>query len=465
MAGMSVSLMVSFGLGWLLAASPSQAGRIVPCTPDSADWKAAQEELSAFDARMEALLEDGEGEEARTGLQLLLGHRCFSIAREEETREPLTWDEEHRVPALALKTWWRDGGKAYFASQLELGRPGAHTVVIAPDLRDVLSRETSPKHRLAPLLCPTKAGTCGAETEAWRVRAEQTALLPRNRRYRDSGDRAAPRPDCAAVARKRPLRGRYKAWRECMGDSEGARPLQSALPLGRIRAPMDGWLVVRGRRGHYTFCDQVDAFHLATGTTYRSSSCSKLRIAYRGNVDTAETDAARKAQVTVGRVAPERLRELTWMMLMEPEVRDGVQMAALRVPVPKGIPIEWPAKNDDRGRGGLSGAGAWNSGQTLLGWTWLPPANEEPWSGEFTFPMTYELGEDHINVLLEETEATFQEGCPAVPPPVALLDHTREPGVSDVDAPEGVGHEQDARVMALRTWSPPPGCTPGRDGG
>ena len=459
-----MSLMVSFGLGWLLAAAPSQAGRIVPCAPDTADWKAAQEELSAFDARMQALPDDGEVEDARSGLQLLLSHRCFGIAREEEHREPLSWDEETATNALALKTWWRDGGKAYFASQLELGRPGAQSIVIAPDLREVLARETSPKHRLAPLLCPVKAGTCGAETETWRVRAEQTALLPRNRRYKDSDAPADRPPDCVAVARKRPSRERYKAWRECLGDNAGARPLQSALPLGRIRAPMDGWLVVRGRRGHYTFCDQVDVFHLATGTTYRSNSCSKLHLAPQGNVDTSETDAARKAEVTAGRVAPERLRELTWMMLMEPEVRDGVQVTALRVPVPKGIPVEWPAKNNVREGGSSSGAGMWNSGQTLLGWTWFPPANEEPWSGEFTFPMTYELGEDHINVLLKEAEDSFEEGCPAVPPPVALLDHTREPGVSDVDAPEGVGREQDARVVALRTWRPPAGCVPGKSG-
>lgn len=84
---MSVSLIASFGLGWLLAAAPSQAGRIAPCTPDSADWKAAQEELSAFDARLEALPEDGEVEEARTGIQLLVRHRCFGSARAEEHRE------------------------------------------------------------------------------------------------------------------------------------------------------------------------------------------------------------------------------------------------------------------------------------------------------------------------------------------------------------------------------------------
>nr|WP_128798116.1 hypothetical protein [Corallococcus coralloides] len=59
----------------------------------------------------------------------------------------------------------------------------------------------------------------------------------------------------------------------------------SQLELGRIRAPMDGWLVIRGRRGHYSFCDQLDAFHLGTGTLYRSSSCSGLALKSDGRVD------------------------------------------------------------------------------------------------------------------------------------------------------------------------------------
>ncbi|WP_223634467.1 hypothetical protein [Corallococcus sp. EGB] len=462
MADMSMSLMVS--LGWLLAASPSQARRIVPCPPDSADWRSAQEELSAFDARMEALPEDGEVEDVRSGLQVLLSHRCFGIARAEESREPLTWDEETVAPALALKTWWRDGGKAYFTSQLELGRAGAQTVVIPPDLRGVLAREAAPKHRLASLLCPLKAGECGVETEAWRARAEK-AFRPENRRPGTFKEDEPIAPDCMKKARRHPSRLRYMAWRACLDTSLKTRNVVPALPLGRIRAPTDGWLVIRGRRGHYDFCDQLDAYHLATGTVYRSSSCSNLALKSDGRVDVAGTDAARQSGVKVGRVSPERIRELSWMLLLEPEVEDRVQVAAVRVPVPPGLRVEWPATDEGREGGVMGGTVGGSTAQTTLSWKWFPPGGVEPLSGSFRFPYAWAPGEDHANVLMTEAEATLQEGCPALPVPVRELEFTREPGVNRIDAPEGVSKVQDARVDALLTWRPPPGCAPGKNGG
>ncbi|NRD44850.1 hypothetical protein [Corallococcus exiguus] len=464
MAVMSVSLMVSFGLGWLLAAAPSQAGRIVPCTPDSADGKSAREQLSAFDARMDALADDGEVVAAQAGILSLLGHRCFRIAREEEGLEALTQNEEGPVPALALKTWWRDGGKAYFTSHLELGGPGAQTIVIPPDVRDVLSREASPKHRLASLLCPMKVGDCGAETEAWRARAEKS-FRPENRRPGTFDEDAQTPPDCMKEARKQPSLHRYKTWRACLALSPGARHVLPVLPLGRIRAPTDGWLVIRGRRGHYAFCDQLDAYHLATGTTYRSSSCSNLALKSDGKVDVAGTDAARQSGVRVGRVSPERIRELVWMLLLEPEVKDRVQVEAVRVPVPKGLRVEWPA-TDEGSEGGIAGGVFGGStAQTTLSWKWFPPGGAEPMSGDFRFPYSWAPGEDHANVLMTEAEATLQEGCPALPVPVRELDFTRGPGVNRVDAPEGVSKVQDARVDALLTWKPAAGCVPGKNGG
>lgn len=460
---MSVSLMVSFGLGWLLAAAPSPAGRIVPCTPDTADWKAAQEELSAFDTRMQTLPEDGEVEAVRTGLQLLLSHRCFGIAREEDHREPLAWDEETATNALALKRWWRDGGKAYFASQLELGRAGEQTIVLAPDLREVLAREASPKHRLAALLCPAKAGDCGAETEAWRARAE-VAFRPEHRRPGTFDEDPPPPPDCMKEARRKPSRSRYKAWRGCLADNPSARNVQTVLPLGRIRTPMDGWLVIRGRRGHYDFCDQLDAYHLATGTSYRSRSCSGLALMPDGKVDGVATNAARQSSVRAGRVSTERTRELLWMLLMEPEVKDRVQVEAVRVPVPKGLRVEWPTTDDGILGGVAGGVFGGSTAQTRLSWKWFPPGGAEPLSGRFTYPYSWAAGEDHANVLMNEAEATFQDGCPALPVPVRELDFTREPGVNRVDAPEGVSKVQDARVDALVAWQPPAGCVPGKSG-
>lgn len=465
MPGMSVSFLVSVGVGWLLAGAPARADRIVPCTPDTPDWIAARDALSAFDQQLEALPDDGSVAPVRTAMTSLLGLRCFAIARQEETRPPVAWDDETDVSALALKVWWRTGGEDFFASHLELGAPGSHNIVIPPDLREVLTREHDPKHRLADLLCPANAGACGVETEPWRLRAERAFRPESLRRSGTFRDKPTPPLDCMAVAQKKPSRLRYVAWRGCMGGIQGPRTFLSVLPLGRIRAPMDGWLVVRGRRGHYRFCDQMDAYHLGTGTAYRSSSCSRLALNPRGEVDGAGTDAARQGEVKVGRLAPDRLRELTWMLLFEPEVRNNVQVEALYAPVPKGLSIEWPTKDGWSEGGGLGGAIGGDSGQTVLRWTWFPHGGAEPLSGTWTFPWSWAVGEDHADILLEEAESAFQEECPALALPVRLLDYTREPDVNAIDAPSGVAHVQDARLEALRSWRPPPGCVPGKNGG
>ncbi|RKH35068.1 hypothetical protein D7Y13_18140 [Corallococcus praedator] len=463
MGGMSVSLVVSAGLGWLLTAAP----RILPCAPDTPGWTEARDGLAAFDKQVDALADGDTVAPLRPAMIALRDLRCFALAREEDAWLPVSEPDsgEQDVSALALKTWWRDGGKAFFASHLELGRPGPHTVVNPPELRAVLTREHSKGHRLEALACPTKADACGMETGPWRARAEQ-AFRPeflRDGQLRASAkDRPRP-PDCAARARKQPAKQRYKTWRECLADAPGALPVLPALPLGRIRAPMDGWLVVRGRRGHHAFCDQLDAFHLVTGATYEARSCGGLALQSQGRVDVVRTEAARRSEVRVGRVDPERLRELTWMLLLAPEVQADVQVEALRTPVPKDFRIEWTATNLVGGvQGGMFGG---SSGQTRLNWSWFPSGGAEPWSGTWTYPWSWAVGEDYVNELLEDAEATFQEGCPRQPVPSRMMAFTREPAVHGLDAPNGVGRVQDALVEDLNAWRPPPGCVPGADGG
>ncbi|RYZ38146.1 MAG: hypothetical protein EOO71_25225 [Myxococcaceae bacterium] len=463
MRGMSLSFVVSAGLGWLLAAAP----RILPCAPDTPEWVAARDGLAAFDQRMEALPDEGTVAPLRPAMIALRDLRCFALAREEDDGLPVAEPEagEQDVPALALKTWWRDGGKAFFASHLELGRPGPHTVVVPPGLREVLTREHSKGHRLEALVCPAKSDACGGETAPWRARAEQ-AFRPEF--LRDGEPRASARdrprpPDCAALARKQPAKLRYKAWRECLSETQGARPLLPALPLGRIRAPMDGWLVVRGRRGHHAFCDQLDAYHLGTGATYEARSCSGLALQARGQVDVARTEAGRRSEVKVGRMDPERLRELTWMLLLAPDVRADVQVEALLAPVPKDFRIEWTATNEGRGISG--GAFGGSSGQTRLRWSWFPEGGTEPWSGVWTHPWSWAVGEDHANDLLKAAEATFQEGCPRQAVPSRMMAFTREPPVNGRDAPNGVARVPDTLLDDLSAWRPPPGCVPGADGG
>ena len=457
---MPVSLAFATVLGWLLTVAPSNERGFAPCAPDTSEWGRAGEGLAALDAQIEALTEDGDVRDAQAAMRALLDSRCFALAR-EESRRPT----DAGVSALALKVWWRDGGKTWLASYLELGRRGPQGVVLPPDVRAVLTPSSAPDHRLAALLCPAKDVACGSETEAWRARAERF-FRPEHGRHREfSGAVTTRRPDCTVLAEAKPKRWRYTAWRSCLGDS-GSRPRQVALPLGRFRAPEDGWLVMRGRRGHYGCCDEVRAYHLRTGTAYVAKSCGGLVLMEGGEVDAVRTNAARQVAVSVGRMAPARLRELTWMLLLGPEVQRDVQVEAWRVPVPEGYRVERRELIVEDGvvEGFAGGATGWvHSGQTRLRWSWFPPNGAEPLSGELTYPDSSWVEVEHANVLLREAEATIEEGCPSEFAPLPMIDFTREPGVNGRDAPGGVTKVQDSLVEGLRAWRAPGRCGPSPD--
>jgi len=65
----------------------------------------------------------------------------------------------------------------------------------------------------------------------------------------------------------------YTEWMKCL---EEHRPVAWALPLGRLQSPRVGWLIIRGRRGHYQFCDEVRAHDLETAQPNVAQSCSRL---------------------------------------------------------------------------------------------------------------------------------------------------------------------------------------------
>ncbi|MFY2559384.1 hypothetical protein ACN469_17255 [Corallococcus terminator] len=444
---------------FLFAKPPSDEKVFTPCPASAPEWMAARERLLALDARLEALPDDGDGKLGVSALHELLASRCFEMSREEPEFVP------EDVPLLGLKTWWKQGGRTWAESYLELGKPGARTVVLPPEARDVLTLDTvKPDHRLAGLLCASKDAACAKATEAWYARME--AAFPRALERRadkaDAASEAEARKACVDDAKSRPKRWRYTAWRGCEG---GTKSFEKVLPVVRLRAPTEGWLVLRGRRGHYSFCDEVRAYHLETGAAFVSQSCSKLTLyedAERiGRVDVETTQAHRLPQVTVGTLSRELLRELTWVLLLVDEVVSVERARPLTRTVPAGYPIEWRERPSGiTTLGGVGGGAMWfNSGQTQVRWNWFPPGKGEPLSGEVTWPESADPAEDHADQLIESLEGTFKPGCPSRPVPVDLLDFTRPAAVSAVDAPEGVDQEQDELVTALRDWKPPPECT------
>ncbi|NVJ23819.1 hypothetical protein HUW62_21565 [Myxococcus sp. AM011] len=447
-------------LGVFLSAKPPADEKVfTPCPASAPEWTAARERLLALDARLEALPDDGDGKLGVSALRELLMSRCFEMSREEP--EPVPED----VPLLGLKTWWKEGGRSWVESYLELGKPGTRTVVLPPEARDVLTLETvKPDHRLAGMLCSSKDAACAKETEAWSGRMEASFLreLERKADKAEAKLEAEARKACVNDAKPRPKRWRYTAWRSCEG---GTKSFEKVLPVVRLRAPTEGWLVLRGRRGHYSFCDEVRAYHLETGAAWVSQSCSRLSLyedAERiGRVDVETTQANRRPQVTAGALSRELLRELTWVLLLGDEGISVERARPVTRTVPAGYAIEWRERPSGiTTMAGMGGGSMWfHSGQTHLSWTWFPPAKGEPLTGEVTWPESADPAENHADELIVALEETFKPGCPSSPAPVDLLDFTRPAGVSAVDAPEGVDQEQDELLTALRDWKPPPGCS------
>ncbi|AGC46802.1 hypothetical protein MYSTI_05525 [Myxococcus stipitatus DSM 14675] len=447
-------------LGVLLSAKPPSDEKVfVPCPLSTPEWAEARERFRALDARVEALPDEDDARSTVVALGEVLKSRCFEMSR-EETSSPVS--EEEPPPALSLKAWWRQGGRAWVESYLELGKPEVRTVVLPPEVRPALARETAaPDHRLASLLCSAADRECAKQMVSWEVKAEASFARERDRvaKTTDLDEKIAAR--CVAEARAKPARWRYTSWRSCQRDSisHGTQP-----PVIRMRMPTDGWLVMRGRRGHHSFCDEVRAYHLGTGTAWVSQSCSELALyeddARLGQVDVQATDAARSARVAVGTVSLDLLREMARAVLLADEPMAHGRASAISVPVPKGYRIEWRERKSGLSSVGMGGGAGWfTSGQTRLTWTWFPPERAEPLAGELTWPDSSQPMEDLADRLVVEAEETFKQGCPARLAPAALLDFTQPPGVNRLDAPTGVARPQDALLTALRTWQPPPGCS------
>ena len=146
-----------------------------------------------------------------------------------------------------------------------------------------------------------------------------------------------------------------------------------ALPLGRFRAPDRGWLVIRGRRGHYEFCDELGVYDVATGAAHRAKSCSGLHLRPGGSVDHEATNAARRPTVESGRLDVANLREAVWMIVLAPEA-ERVFLNADYFPLPKGVV---PTVPEELGTT-VVGGGFWgSSSQTRLQWSWLTDDGQE----------------------------------------------------------------------------------------
>jgi hypothetical protein len=429
-------------------------GRVVTrCEAGSRDQKNARASWERLRDQIGDLGEASDPTAVLAALRDLLRMRCFELAAEQGPPP---------IPsrALALRTWWEDGGYLWLWSYVEPMQEGQSTrlrdtAVLPPDARTVLSSETPSDGRLAPLLCSESDALCGLETRGWVERA-RTALVrrPEPRHWFDDPLPPEPWQRCETAAGKAPPQDAYTVWRNCLARE---RKRERALPLGRTRAPKEGWLIISGRRGHYEFCDGIRAYDLATGSAYRAESCSALVLEHDGAVDFGQTDAHRNVDVHVGRVVVDNIREAAWMLMLRDQAEDVIPRADT-YPIPQGIPVRYRLGAGKRPDLAIGGSGMWSSALTTLTWTWDRGEGTTSASGELTWPESADPAETHAASLLAIAESGFEAGCP--PTRFPIRNEPNPPGVSALDAePRALWFTQLSLWKQL-TELEPAGCKP-----
>ena len=423
------------------------------CESQSQAWIAGRTALEALHERISGLADHDSTGPALDQFAALLSTECFRFALESpRTPEPDT--------ALSLRQWWADGGYTWLASYLELPELGLSTdlkthVVVPPDTRRTLRTGAGSAH-LAPLLCALNDPKCAADTQGWRTRAESFLSLHRVREQeqeRESDvrkDLTAHYGSCEDIAAKAPHALRYRAWRDCL---ESRRPERWTLPLGRLKAPSSGWLIVSGRRGHYSFCEAIAAYHLETGAAYTAESCSDLVLDAGGGVDRRATQRAARSRMRTGTLRLDNLREAVWALLLFKEAEE-VQPHAEYHPLPNGMT---PVLSSKEWESSIAfSSGEWMStAQTILDWSWVPGVGPVA-AGELTWPTSSNGIEEHAAGLLDVAEGTLIEGCPPSPaPPLELV--RKRIRVHSADAVPGLDKEL---VEHFRTWRSVPPCSP-----
>jgi hypothetical protein len=424
------------------AAEPRPDARLEGCS--AADEAAVQTELRALGARLRAATQESAAAGLYADLALAWKRPCLvHIAR---IASPPAGGS-----LAALQRAWDAGlGGALIESAGGLTDRAARVLAIPPEVPRALDDEA--KRALAPVLCGDGAPSC-ARSRAYVLRAEAAfaATVARDEKRPPPGepDRCERAVDAFRDASDRPTA--FEAWSSCVAQAAPRAWVYADVPL---RGPERGWLVLRGRRGHYQFSDEVRAYDLATGAAYAATSSSGLVLGVGGGVDMAGTDAARAAAAEVGRVAVDQLRELAFVLLARKAVIQA-RVGTHRVTVPANIPFEMTPPGRPRLMS-TSRSGGWrSSAQTTLGFAWVDGGKVVA-RGELRWPTASEVVDDHADTLVRVMEAGLVRGCAPARLPKGLAALARGGGaVSTIDAdPARQGAVHDELDRALEGLAP-----------
>jgi hypothetical protein len=404
---------------------PDAGGVTQPCRAGTAEHREAEAALERLDQRIDALAPEGDPKPLSDELDALLDSRCFALSHASDALE---FDS-----GLSLRTWWTAGGKDWVSQYLALDRHhtratgGANTetwVFVSPTPRRTLTRESAPTSPLASLLCPVRDDACGRDTRGWLTRAqtfyelhETEKRTPLRRTSWNTLSSDDPRTECheRALADQEP----FSAFQACMLEHT-ERP--RALPLGRFRAPKDGWLVLRGRRrGDSSSCDELRAYDLATGTAYVAGTCRPRIVVRERSVDgTIKTLSNPTSQNDVGRLPLENLREAALMTFLAPHTQSDVIENGFGWVLPDDIV---PQATYGRTAGEVVSRSS-SVRQTTIAWSWIKSGHVVV-SGTLVWPNDYnDASQDHAVRLVAIAEAGFEplkpSECAAAAPPSPL---------------------------------------------
>lgn len=209
----------------------------------------------------------------------------------------------------------------------------------------------------------------------------------------------------------------FQAWLTCV-SLRAPRALHYA-PDVTLRAPERGWVLLRGRRGHYQYTDELHAYDLATGAAY---------IARRHGILFGAPDAQTRVESLVGRVPTHALRQLAFALISRPaitELRRVPYFARLPDPFLPSVPdaplADIPVDLRRMPR----------SNQTRIETVYFDGAVRE--TGSFTTPMLTDL-DGILLALLGAMEQNFAAGCAPARLPSAFQLRGKPGKVSSLDA-------------------------------
>ena len=403
---------------------PVDAASLGWCTKD--EQQAALDETKEIAGLVSKLPPDASAADVVTGrMTRLFSSPCYmhgTLARSLDTTELMA------ARAWAVAEWWDSGGQEFLRDALQ----NANVVHFAPSIPRMIASELLPaSDPMRAILCPSFSAACdpvaqGTALDVGRELMRVGLLQERARRDDSAGDGMGSPEACARSVRKEPPAERLARYAACV---EKLVPQLPALPEARYRSPK-GWLVLRGRRGHYSFCDEARAYDLETGTAYVASRCGGLVLGAGGAVNQGATRGTGTMKTQVGTLSVDALRRLALALWLKDKLDKDARPYAT-FPVPATVPMPDPDELSTFGFG--SGSGWGHSGQTSIQFE-INDGKSTVLSGTFVWPDAFSAGDQMADDLVVSAETTFREGCPKVALPAGISPAKTLGGVSRIDA-------------------------------